>query len=96
MKRTRRRAAATTALTPEALAHAAVAKAVHEAGPDGKVRLDVRVSLTTADAERLSALAIRHSQNLGALVSEILERHLRKGVPRDARPARSAPTPGRA
>lgn len=63
-------------MTPEALAHAAVAKAVHEVGPDGKVRLVVTVSLKTTDAERLSAMAIKRSRNLDTLVSEILERYV--------------------
>jgi hypothetical protein len=66
-----------SALTPEALAHAAVAKAVHEIAPLDRVRLPLTVSLKTADAERLTALAIERSVNLDALVTTILERHLR-------------------
>ena len=62
---------------PEGLAQAAVAKAVHEALPDERVRLDLTVSLRTADAERLTALAITRGQNRDALVAEILESYLR-------------------
>ena len=75
-------------MTPEALAHKAVAKAVHEAMPDDRVRLELTVSLKTADAERLTALAITRVQNLDALVSEILEQYLHKekrGAPRTSR-----------
>lgn len=67
---------------PEGLAHAAVAKEVHEALPDERVRLDLTVSLRTADAERLTALAITRGQNRDALVAEILESYLREHSPR--------------
>jgi hypothetical protein len=67
---------------PEGLAHAAVAKAVHETLPDERVRLDLTVSLKTADAERLTALAITRGHNRDALVAEILESYLREHSPR--------------
>jgi hypothetical protein len=80
-------------MTPEALAHAAVAKAVHEVGPDGRVRLEVRLSLTIEDAERLNALAIVRSRNLDGLVSDIVEQHLADADRLAAKPGRR---PGKA
>ncbi len=59
--------------TPEDTARAAVA---HEttASPTGdRVKLTLTVSLSRAQAERLTARAIREGKNLHALVAEILE-----------------------
>jgi len=64
--------------TPETLARAAVARAAHARLPGGRVRLDLDVTLTVPDAERLTALAIGRAMNLDALVAEILERFVRE------------------
>ena len=60
------------ARSPESIARAAVA---HEgqAQPGGKVKLTLGVTLTRAQAERLTARAIAEGKNLDALVAEILE-----------------------
>ena len=60
--------------TPEELARAATA---HDApaGPSGdKVKLPLTLTLSRAQAERLTARAIREGKNLDALVAEILEK----------------------
>lgn len=60
--------------TPEELAKAATA---HDApaGPSGdKVKLPLTLTLSRAQAEHLTARAIREGKNLDALVAEILER----------------------
>jgi hypothetical protein len=58
--------------SPETIVKAAVA---HEgqAVLGGKVRLTLRVTLSRAQAERLTARAISEGKNLDALVTEILE-----------------------
>lgn len=58
--------------SPESIAHAAVA---HEgqAAPGDKVKLTLGVTLTRAQADRLTARAIAEGKNLDALVAEILE-----------------------
>jgi hypothetical protein len=58
--------------SPESVAHAAVA---HEgrAEPGGKIKLTLGVTLTRAQADRLTARAIAEGKNLDALVTEILE-----------------------
>jgi hypothetical protein len=79
-------------MTPEALAHAALAKAAYQRLPDGRVRLDLNVTLTVPDAERLTALAIARAMNLDALVAEILETYVRQRAPGpSARPRRRSP-----
>ena len=60
--------------TPKELARTATA---HDApaGPSGdKVKVPLTLTLTRADAERLTARAIREGKNLDALVAEILEK----------------------
>jgi hypothetical protein len=60
--------------TPKELARAATA---HDppAGPSGnKVKVPLTLTLTRANAERLTARAIREGKNLDALVEEILEK----------------------
>jgi len=60
--------------TPEELARAATA---HDApaGPSGdKVKVPLTLTLSRAQAERLTARAIREGKNLDALVAEILEK----------------------
>jgi hypothetical protein len=58
--------------SPDSIARAAVA---HEgkAEPGGKVKLTLGVTLTRAQADRLTARAIAEGKNLDALVAEILE-----------------------
>lgn len=58
--------------SPESIAHAAVA---HEGQvePGGKVKLTLGVTLSRAQADRLTARAISEGKNLDALVGEILE-----------------------
>ena len=63
-----------TPTTPKELARAAIA---HDApaGPSGdKVKVPLTLTLSRAQAERLTARAIRESKNLDALVAEILEK----------------------
>jgi hypothetical protein len=60
--------------TPKELARAAIA---HDApaGPSGdKVKVPLTLTLSRAQAERLTARAIREGKNLDALVAEILEK----------------------
>jgi len=60
--------------TPKELARAAIA---HDApaGPSGdKVNVPLTLTLSRAQAERLTARAIREGKNLDALVEEILEK----------------------
>ena len=60
--------------TPKELARAATA---HDAlaGPSGdKVKVPLTLTLKRAQAERLTARAIREGKNLDALVAEILEK----------------------
>ena len=67
--------------TPKELARAAIA---HDApaGPSGdKVKVSLTLTLSRAQAERLTARAIRESKNLDALVEEILEKAA--GAPND-------------
>jgi hypothetical protein len=58
--------------SPESIAHAAVA---HEGQtePGGKVKLTLGITLSRAQADRLTARAIAEGKNLDALVAEILE-----------------------
>jgi hypothetical protein len=68
------------------IAHAAIEKVGHEALPGQKVRLHLTVYLASDEAERLTANAIRQGKNLDALVSEILEAHLRASQTHDREP----------
>jgi hypothetical protein len=58
--------------SPESIAHAAVA---HEGQPEpgDRVKLTLGVTLSRAQADRLTARAIAEGKNLDALVAEILE-----------------------
>jgi hypothetical protein len=63
-----------TSNTPEALARAATAHDA-SAGPSGdKVKVPLTLTLSRAQAERLTARAIREGKNLDALVAELLEK----------------------
>jgi hypothetical protein len=63
-----------TSNTPEDLARAATAHDA-SAGPSGdKVKVPLTLTLSRAQAERLTARAIREGKNLDALVEEILEK----------------------
>ena len=58
--------------SPETVAHTAIA---HEGrpGPGDRVQLTLGVTLSRAQADRLTARAIAEGKNLDALVAEILE-----------------------
>ncbi|HEY7651273.1 MAG TPA: hypothetical protein VIG07_00520 [Methylomirabilota bacterium] len=60
-----------SARSPETIARAAVAHEA-EAVLGGKVKLTLRVTLSRAQAERLTARAISEGKNLNTLVAEIL------------------------
>jgi hypothetical protein len=60
--------------SPEELARAATAHDA-SAGPSGdKVKVPLTLTLSRAQAEHLTARAIREGKNLDALVAEILEK----------------------
>ena len=61
-----------SARSPELISRAAVAHE-GEAVLGGKVKLTLRITLSRAQAERLTARAIGEGKNLDALISEILE-----------------------
>ncbi len=58
---------------PEQAAKAAMAHEPRATPSGSKVKLTLTVSLSRAQAERLTARAIREGKNLEALVAEILE-----------------------
>jgi len=60
--------------TPKELARAAIAHDAPAGLSGDKVKVSLTLTLSRAQAERLTARAIRESKNLDALVAEILEK----------------------